>query len=173
MKLIDLAGNTFGRWAVISRSANIGRVPAWLCRCECGEERVVRGGDLRDGKSRSCGCLQSDVVSSLCLEDLTGRRFGRLSVVRRIDGADRVMWLCQCECGDTSSVQSSNLKSGATKSCGCLNVDVLKGRHTNKEFSNRIKQGVRDYFEYEAAMKRLEKEEIEHQQNHHQETEDE
>lgn len=58
--------------------------------------------------------------------DLTNQKFGRLSVVCRTDdrltpkGKKRVMWKCQCECGNVTVVQANNLRSGQVKSCGCL-----------------------------------------------------
>lgn len=55
-KLIDLANMRFGKWLVMSQAENKGRMTGWLCRCDCGTEKVVQGGNLRDGKSSSCGC---------------------------------------------------------------------------------------------------------------------
>lgn len=55
-KMIDLTGNTYGRLTVVSRAENYkGRV-AWLCRCECGGQKVVTSNKLRVGDTRSCGC---------------------------------------------------------------------------------------------------------------------
>lgn len=53
--------------------------------------------------------------------DLTGQRFGHLTVLRRLDERrnGQVCWLCQCTCGNQSVVSSGNLRSGGTKSCGC------------------------------------------------------
>lgn len=66
-------------------------------------------------------------------EDLTGKKFGRLTVIRRATeeewprGAGRhAKWLCQCECGKTTFVQSSDLKKGGTISCGCKNREKAK-----------------------------------------------
>lgn len=51
--------------------------------------------------------------------DLTGFRFGRLSVMRRVDGGKKIRWLCVCDCGMTTTVRGDHIKSGATTSCGC------------------------------------------------------
>lgn len=54
------------------------------------------------------------------LEDLTGRRFGRLVVVSRSENASgRTVWNCKCDCGNKKKVHAVNLKKGRTKSCGC------------------------------------------------------
>lgn len=59
------------------------------------------------------------------LIDMTGRRYGRLTVIERVgtskaDGQGRPTWLCQCDCGNTTIVIGANLRAGLTKSCGCL-----------------------------------------------------
>lgn len=62
--LIDLTGKQFGYWEVIKRAPNDKyNQSMWVCRCKCGNEKVVRGNDLRRGKSTSCGCFRSDFVS--------------------------------------------------------------------------------------------------------------
>ena len=63
------------------------------------------------------------------LEDLTGRRFGRLTV----EGLDRTedhltYWRVRCDCGTVFTVYRGNLVRGLTRSCGCYRVDRLKGR---------------------------------------------
>lgn len=54
--------------------------------------------------------------------DLTGRRFGRLTALEKVENtpSGRTRWKCQCDCGNTKVVQSGNLTSGHTLSCGCL-----------------------------------------------------
>ena len=57
-QLIDIMGMHFGKLTVIDRAKNNARNRAmWLCRCDCGNERVVLGDDLRSGKVISCGCV--------------------------------------------------------------------------------------------------------------------
>ena len=53
--------------------------------------------------------------------DLTGRRFGRLAVLRRAENrGGRVCWLCLCVCGNEKIVSGHDLNGGCTRSCGCL-----------------------------------------------------
>ncbi len=62
-RVIDLTGNVIGRWTVVRREANKPTGGTmWLCRCECGNEKIVDGIVLRDQRSRSCGCLHDDMV---------------------------------------------------------------------------------------------------------------
>lgn len=58
----DLTGKKFGFWRVIKRVENhpATRSAQWLCECECGTKRIVRGSQLKGGKSKSCGCHKND-----------------------------------------------------------------------------------------------------------------
>lgn len=60
-------------------------------------------------------------------EDLTGRRFGRLTVVAEEDVRwnGNVVWLCKCDCGNYTRVRASHLKRGGVMSCGCLNQSII------------------------------------------------
>ena len=122
-KLIDLTGKRFGRWTVLERAESDGnRSSRWSCRCACGTERVVLGASLRSGISRSCGCLQKEKVSKAKTIDMTGQVFGKLTVIKRT-GSTRggaAAWLCKCDCGNEAIISGGNLRSGNTKSCGCL-----------------------------------------------------
>lgn len=68
------------------------------------------------------------------LQDLTGKKFGMLTVIKRTDdyiqenGRRRVMWLCRCDCGNEVIVYGDNLKCNKTKSCGCLQRQVASKR---------------------------------------------
>lgn len=62
--------------------------------------------------------------------DLTGLKFGRLTVLRR-DGLavnGNALWFCQCECGNVCTINSYNLRRGVTKSCGCLARELSRKR---------------------------------------------
>lgn len=53
-------------------------------------------------------------------EDLTGQKFGALTVIRRTENRNgRTCWLCKCQCGNTKAVTAHDLKAGKIKSCGC------------------------------------------------------
>lgn len=62
-RLRDLSGVQFGRWFVLEYIGPAPGTTMWKCKCECGTERAVSAGNLRMGKSRSCGCLQIEVNS--------------------------------------------------------------------------------------------------------------
>ena len=64
--------------------------------------------------------------------DLTGQKFGRLTILKRMDKNKRgdYRWLCKCICGKEKIVIGSDLKSGNTKSCGCLRKEQTRERFT-------------------------------------------
>ena len=58
-------------------------------------------------------------------QDLTGQKFGRLTVLERAESkGKRTYWRCKCDCGNECTVVGTNLRSGHTKSCGCLVSEV-------------------------------------------------
>lgn len=59
---IDLSGRRYGRWTVLSYvRTNENKRAFWLCRCDCGNEKVVAGTHLYNKHSRSCGCLSNEI----------------------------------------------------------------------------------------------------------------
>ena len=63
---IDLTGQRFGRFVVIKRDVTQKKKPSmWLCQCDCGNQKVVRGSDLKSGHTKSCGCLHKEVVTDI------------------------------------------------------------------------------------------------------------
>ena len=110
-KIEDLTGKRFGKLTVLQESE---RKNYWICQCDCGNTTEVVSGSLRGGRTKSCGCLKQS--------DLTGQRFGKLTVLSKAEQESKgkgSYWICQCDCGKTTIVSRGNLKSG-TKSCGCL-----------------------------------------------------
>ena len=90
------------------------------CQCSCGEILTVRYGNLISGNTTSCGDRITHGVRSNW-NDLTGQRFGDLTVLRETDKRvdNKIIWECECVCGNHTYVISSNLIRGNTTSCGC------------------------------------------------------
>lgn len=61
-RIIDLVGKAFERWLVLSQATDKAPI-MWNCRCACGTERPVAGGDLKRGLSKSCGCLMRELAA--------------------------------------------------------------------------------------------------------------
>ena len=115
-KIEDLTGRRFGRLVVVECAPRTQGRAAWICKCDCGNEAVeILDHRLKSGNTKSCGCL------SLLIEDLTNRRFGRLTVEKpgNRDKWRGRYWYCKCDCGNLIKIQRSSLIQGKTTSCGC------------------------------------------------------
>lgn len=115
---IDRIGKRYGRLIVIKYVGN----GKHLCKCDCGNEVEVKTYNLANDTTKSCGCFQKDATSQANLKDLTGVRFGKLTVIRRVENnrSGHVCYLCNCDCGGSIVVDAGHLKVGKTNSCGCI-----------------------------------------------------
>lgn len=75
-RAIDMTGKRVGRLTVISRAGSSCGMATWNCACDCGNEVVCIGNNLRTGNTRSCGCLSRD----------TAKENGKKSVKHGMDG---------------------------------------------------------------------------------------
>lgn len=135
MAFKDETGNRYGRLEVIcyhSRSEGKAQHPRFLCRCDCGNEVVVLGTNLRRNHTTSCGCYRDERMSEALQEwredytptDEIGKLYGRL-VVNAFAGwiqpdgrPNRIStWKCTCSCGNTVVKRREALQDYS--SCGC------------------------------------------------------
>lgn len=123
-KAENLLGQRFERLTVTKRIIDDKDHVMWEATCDCGNKIIVRGDSLRTGHTRSCGCLQKEVVGSINKKDLVGQKFGRLTVIKqsqRKDSSGNYYWFCNCECGTTNQeVSGHHLVQGNISSCGCM-----------------------------------------------------
>jgi hypothetical protein len=143
-----LTGVQFSRWTVTPsferrRSPNGHERIFWKVVCSCPDhtEKYVNGECLKNGKSRSCGCLQVELSlerarNSVPFKDLTGQRFNRWTAIeweRRYNdlGLPRIYWKVICSCPERTVkwLQSSVLIGGRSQSCGCLVREVSSEVH--------------------------------------------
>lgn len=127
MRIIDLTDQQFGRLTVLYKTdKRCGHNVVWHCKCSCGNEVDVDGGALRQGKTKSCGCLRKEKASELGkrtgghtpIKDITNQKFGRLTALDF--NPEQRKWKCKCDCGKEVYVRYGDLQSGNTSSCGCL-----------------------------------------------------
>lgn len=135
-KIEDLSGRQFDQWTVINlaqdgcHTDNGCSSVMWNCVCFCGTAKTVSGQSLKNGSSRSCGCLSPHK------NKLTGQKFGRLTAIREEGrtNSGHVKWLCECECGTIKAISGQALLSGGTASCGCARRDgaIVRPDHVRK-----------------------------------------
>ena len=110
----DLTGKRFGKLTVISYAYTKNKNANWLCRCDCGNEKIMQSSSIK--KAKGCGkCTEYK------FEDLSGRKYGKLTVLRRSDRTGKYVYFdCICDCGNEVTVRATDLKDGTTKTCGCI-----------------------------------------------------
>lgn len=91
------------------------------------------------------------------MNDLTGKRFGRLIAVsyqsKESGNRQRIFWKCQCDCGNSTNVDTSVLTRNIVKSCGCLRIEVTRKRSLKHGGSIGYK-GNREYRAWSGAKSR-------------------
>lgn len=127
-RISKLEGHRFGKLTVIERAdQREDRYCTWRCRCDCGNEITVNTKRLTRGTVTNCGCVpQNPNLRGTVPMDITGKRFGKLTVLHRESNKSngRTCWLCQCDCGNQCVVTTHELQRGKTKSCGCYRREL-------------------------------------------------
>lgn len=126
-RVVVNSGERYGRLTIVKEIEN-SRPRKILCKCDCGNHTTVLLSSLRNGNTRSCGCLSRELASKRVSKDLIGKRFGRLIVIKKVGTTkdNRVIWRCKCDCGNESDVITTALTSGNTTSCGCKVIETSK-----------------------------------------------
>ena len=124
----NLQGKQFGLLVALQRE-RVARRTRWLCQCHCGKQVSIREESLLNGCSKSCGCAREQLKKAKAEKrySLINQKFGRLLVLwrskRKTEHSRCMLWDCKCDCGKITSVSATSLRTGKTKSCGCLQID--------------------------------------------------
>lgn len=138
MKKENLIGKKYGLLTVLAFTDKRNKSGSliWKCKCDCGNIVELSTSEIKRPERKSCGCLMKKT------KDLTNIRFGRLIALKKIEFNKKChssSWLCKCDCGNYKIINSGNLQSGRTKSCGCLSIEIKKSRKKHGENnSNRL-----------------------------------
>ena len=120
----DLSGQIFGKLKVLYLDEeNSCHGARWFCECECGTIKSIMAASLKAGRTKSCGCQTSKIISEANSPILPNQRYGKWQVIKKDDEhhlGQGAYWICQCDCGTTKSVKAANLRNGSSLSCGCL-----------------------------------------------------
>ena len=121
---VDITNQKFGRLTVLEYVGN----SSWKCKCDCGNIKTIKTANLKNGNTKSCGCLQKEKVKEAIWKDLTNQKFGRLTVLfptEKKQGSN-IIWHCKCDCGKECDIAGNNLTSGNSTSCGCFKIENTK-----------------------------------------------
>lgn len=127
MRYEDLTNKTFGQ---LTAKEYVGKDKhdraRWLCECSCGGKKIVSAHNLKNGYTKSCGCIPSSQGI-----DISKKQYGRLTAIRptdKRDGHGSVIWECKCSCGNPKMVYASatSLIGHEATSCGCKKKELLK-----------------------------------------------
>jgi hypothetical protein len=92
----------------------------WHCKCRCGNETDVDTRNLKSSHTKSCGCL---IFASKNVYDMSDYESDDIKVIIR-EGSDEqqiALWRCFCKhCGNIFVTRGSSIRTGYTKSCGCI-----------------------------------------------------
>lgn len=118
----SLIGQKFGKWTVLKRDNSRSRY--YICQCECGTIRSVFGSSLKNGATKSCGCLKKENIKQRFEDQATnhiGEKYGLLTIKGIELRGQSYYYHCQCDCGNETTVLGKHLFYGSTRSCGCIN----------------------------------------------------
>jgi hypothetical protein len=120
----NLIGEKFGKWLVIAKNENKNY---WHCKCECGEEKILYVGTLRNCKGEGCWKCWTEKNKT---DDLTGKKFNKWLVLNKDEKKSTILdyWQCECECGRIKSVYGSHLRLNKSISCRKCSEQKHKGK---------------------------------------------
>lgn len=132
-KALDLTNQHFGKLTALYKTGEKTKsgLLLWTCQCDCGKIIQVAGSSLKNGNTKSCGCLNPIIQKNLQQSEQSkiqnGTRFGKLTVIKDLglrqytEGHSRRWYLCQCDCGNTKETTGNQLKTNHIISCGQCN----------------------------------------------------
>lgn len=122
----DVAGKKIHMLSVLGYAYSKNNKVYMNCKCDCGNDCVVSAILIRNGHTKSCGCLYKESIVNFNkrskTNDITGKKFGRLTALNLVENEknDGAYWLFECDCGNKVVRKGSEVKRGKTSSCGCL-----------------------------------------------------
>lgn len=120
-KKMDLIGKRFGKLVVVEQ---VGRTKSYdklyLCQCDCGNQKIIRGQNLRRGHTKTCGCKEDKFIN------FVGKKVDDLFVLEYLGKKNRrAQYLCLCECGNYCIRSNASLLSKKHSSCGCYALNKI------------------------------------------------
>lgn len=119
----------YGRLTVLQKGKKHKGHTYYLCLCSCGQKKEIRKDALIKKRTVSCGCYQKEVAGKRSRKDVSGVRFGRLTVTKEQKNVNkRIEWKCLCECGNFVWLKTAEINRKNQLSCGCYKKEQSSKR---------------------------------------------
>lgn len=160
---INICGDRYGRLTVVEMLYGYKFKRTYCrCTCDCGNEKIVQMACLRNGNTSSCGCLSAEVTAERSIIDITGEKYGSLTVCKMLRHYKNNLTYCECKCDcgkENVIIPMNSLRMGDKKSCGCLNHNLNNRKKQHicavKQITNKSKERINKKRDVVVSKKRL------------------
>lgn len=113
----ELIGKRFNGLTIVSYShTDDENKDVYLCKCHCGNEKLLRGVGVKNGRTTTCGCNQDFLRK--------GQKYHHLTLVERNETLRGDRWFVKCDCGSFFNASGLQIRRAYIKSCGCKRSKV-------------------------------------------------
>ena len=135
MKLIDLTGKKFANFTVLYRGEdfidnNNRKRVRWHCRCNCGNEFDAIADNIKRRPNMTCAACANKIRAEKQRINVIGNKYCRLTILDIIPNTHPTKVRCICDCGNEYVGVQSDIVSGHTQSCGCLQKQMASECNT-------------------------------------------
>ena len=135
IKAKDRVGTTIKNFKILDYKRENNRTDFFIHCLLCGNERWMSHQSVVGTNVQGCGCYRKQRLR----KDLTGQTFGRLTALEPTEKrkSNKVVWRCECSCGNYKEVATDQLTGGMVRSCGCLSRETKQktGQHVKEKFA--------------------------------------
>lgn len=132
---LNLLNQKFGKLTVIEETnKRKNNSVVWKCKCECGNITYFSTKELRnDGLIQCSECGHNRKPQTNIREEYIGKKYGMFTVLEKTNERQggKILYKCQCECGNIIKCNITDIKNGHKKSCGCLRSKYKIGEIIN------------------------------------------
>jgi len=158
--LADYVGKHIESWTILKVVDD----SHFMCKCDCGTISNVRAYNIFEGKSTNCGCKRKLMLREKHEKDITGMKFGKLTILKKIglNEHGKNVYECKCDCGTIKNIVGSMVSGGYTYSCGCVHSknnkilsDVLVEQNIPHKQEYFVKVDDNNYFRFDVFLETL------------------
>jgi len=145
--MIDITGQKINRLTAIKFIERRGLTYYWLFKCDCGKEKVLPKGDVMSGHTKSCGCLNLELLRARKnrFKDITGQKNGFLTAIKFIERKNKkTYYLFKCDCGVEKIINKADVLCGKISPCGHRAGQGKVTHHMTGTRFYKIWKGIKD-----------------------------